>query len=390
MSFSDLQRALRLAESYSDPIQRYLDQEARLRHTIEQANQLDRAFNELDARSALIRAAQEQAAYYHRHEEALLSARALTDYAASIETFQLSRQAALAEEVLLLQNQSAMTTIAKLTADLIKPIESQLIQQAAWEYKLTEQMMAVQAAWVVPECPELSFEGFARISRIADIGRNRSGYTDEAREVVDEDLGRPVEIEPNDTPDEQDTRLIDSGFNPSMLAFEDGTSNQVFLQVGFKLRSKFGTLPKVQSGPDPQLDFNPTNMGIITAVENQLRQLMSRKFGTNWLKKRIPQDVVDKWSGRQAEAIDKGEAKLDLIFYSDLMELKDIIIAGPNWTPCFASTFKNKDHFSTSMGRIHPIRRPLAHSRPIGTAQTIHLYSEAQFLMTMMGVSLFE
>ena len=99
---------------------------------------------------------------------------------------------------------------------------------------------------------------------------------------------------------------------------------------------------------------------------------------------------MNEWVARRSDAIARGESPLGLIQYSNFMELKDIVIQRQHWREVFGAVFKKKEHFATGMDRLHPIRLPLAHSRPIGIAQQYHLISEAGHILRALGVDIFE
>ena len=73
---------------------------------------------------------------------------------------------------------------------------------------------------------------------------------------------------------------------------------------------------------------------------------------------------------------------------SDFIQLKDIMIGRKTWDPFFAQKFGIKEHFITAMDRLYVVRKPLAHGRPIGNGQRLHLYLEGVELMRTLGVKI--
>ena len=133
---------------------------------------------------------------------------------------------------------------------------------------------------------------------------------------------------------------------------------------------------------------------IITAVEQNLRATidarMQAQYGARWMETRINPNLLREWIDRRKDAVSRGESPLTLIQYSNFMELKDIVIGHQHWGAVFEAIFRKKEHFQTSMDRLHPIRLPLAHSRPIGIGQQYHLISEAGHILRALGVDIFE
>ena len=84
-----------------------------------------------------------------------------------------------------------------------------------------------------------------------------------------------------------------------------------------------------------------------------------------------------------------GESPLPLLNYSNFMDLKDIIVNRQHWSEAFKHVFHDKGQFIRAMERLHSVRLPLSHSRPIGTAQQIVLISEATEVLRAMGIDMF-
>ena len=268
------------------------------------------------------------------------------------------------------------------------------IEKTAWSQLLERQMAAVRMPWVNAHLPALSFEGFAVISRLGQAVRYAEPFDEAAREQIDEDLGDPIAVEEEDGPDERDDAHLEADMNAAMLAISPGAVGDVLIQSGFVFKARFAPLPQTTDGSDPGHVFHPGHYMLITAVEQNLRTTidasMQSQYGATWMETQIDPYLLQEWIDRRAEAVARGESPLALIQYSNFMELKDIVIRRPHWREVFAAIFKKREHFEASMDRLHPIRLPLAHSRPIGIGQHYHLISEAGHILRALGVDIFE
>ncbi len=296
-------------------------------------------------------------------------------------------------EQVVLPHQSFLAEMAERMARQTAPFEAAMAKHRAWETTLEQEMKAVQLPWVSKDYAALSFEGFAVVSRLNKVIRYGEPFGDPTREIIDDDLGYPIIIDDDAEPDDRDEAHIEAGMNPSMLAISPEGVGDVLIQTGFVLRAEYAPLPATADGSTPGHVFHPGHGALITCVEQNLRVVIQSKmmdnYGADWMRKRVHKNITDGWEQRRDEAIAHGEAEFDLIQYSNFMELKDIVIAKPHWREIFEEIFKKKEHFATSMERLHPIRLPLAHSRPIGIGQQFHLISEAGLILRALNIDIF-
>ena len=357
----------------------------------------------------------QQALVGHLHPPDLLTKRLLEriqqpNYATRFaNTFEiLNRQSALFEEALttpldniqrhldraLLPAHNSLTVIAESMAKRVELFKTAGMVETDWSQLLQRQMAAVQMPWLNPHLPSLSFEGFAVVSRLGQAVRYAEPFDEAAREQIDEDLGDPIDVEDDAGPDERDAAHIEADMNPAMLTISPGAVGDVLIQTGFVLEAKYAPLPPTTDGSDPGHVFHPGHHMLITTVEQILRATidarMQAHYGATWMKTQISPNLVQEWTHRREEAIASGESPLALIQYSNFMELKDIVMRRQHWREIFCDIFKKKEHFQISMERLHPIRVPLAHSRPIGIAQQYHLISEASHILRAFGIDIFE
>lgn len=289
---------------------------------------------------------------------------------------------------------SSLAQMAEKMARQVNPFNATIERNQLWQKRLESQMRALTIPWVRPEIAGLSVEGFAVVSRLNTVVRHKAPFDEEASEVVDDDLGDPIEIEDDAEPKARDAAHVEAGMHPGMLAFAPPAVGEILIQTGFIHTANYAPIPTTTDGSDPGLIFHPGHNALITSVEQHLRSLISTKmsehYGGDWLKKRVDPKIISEWKQRREDAVAKGEASLELLQYSYLMDLKDIIIGRQHWREVFHEVFVSKEHFSVSMERLHPIRLPLSHGRPIGTGQQFHLISEASRILGAMGINVFK
>ena len=294
----------------------------------------------------------------------------------------------------LLPDRHGLAAIADRMAKQAELFNSADLTEPAWSQLLERQMAAVQMPWLDPHLPALSFEGFAVVSRLGQAVRFAEPFDEAARDQIDEDLGYPIDVEDDAGPDERDAAHVEAGMNAAMLTISPGAVGDVLIQSGFVFKARFTPLPTTTDGSDPGHVFHPGHHMLITTVEQKLRATidarMQAQYGAAWMETRIDSNLLQEWMGRREVAVIRGESPLALIQYSHFMELKDIVIGRQHWREVFEAIFRKKEYFQTSMDRLHPIRVPLAHSRPIGIGQQYHLISEAAHILRALGVDIFE
>ena len=266
--------------------------------------------------------------------------------------------------------------------------------ETAWSELLERQMAAVQTPWLDPLVPALSFEGFAVVSRLGQAVCYAEPFDEAARDQIDEDLGDPIDVEDDAGPDVRDAAHVEADMNAAMLTISPGAVSDVLIQSGFVFKANYAPLPLTTDGSEPGHVFHPGHHILITAVEQKLRAIIDAKmqaqYGASWMDRQMDPRLIQEWIDRRDEAVARGESPLALIQYSNFMDLKDIVIRRQHWRDVFEAIFRKKEHFEVSMDRLHPIRVPLAHSRPIGMGQHYHLISEASLILRALGVDIFE
>ncbi len=113
----------------------------------------------------------------------------------------------------------------------------------------------------------------------------------------------------------------------------------------------------------------------VLAFERRLREFLAEKLlahaGPKWFKQRVDQGVFAKAKGVRESALKSGEQSSALINYTELGELKDVILRKDNWEQVFEVIFVNRQRFDHDMLTLMAVRRPAAHARMVDSTQML-------------------
>ena len=187
-----------------------------------------------------------------------------------------------------------------------------------------------------------------------------------------------------------DEAALRAGLNPELIAFPRTTYPGVLYSAGFSLSFASVPVPQAIEELDAGATFNPCHWQILNELEQRLRQVVERRLknlsGPNWARQRVPQAVRERWLDRQNEDRDDGRPVYADIQYADFMDLLDVITRRDNWREVFQSIFGDRSDISVSLRRLHPVRKAVAHSRPLGRADVLTLVSEATRIFRALGM----
>ena len=181
-----------------------------------------------------------------------------------------------------------------------------------------------------------------------------------------------------------------AGLNPELIAFPHATYPRVLFSAGFRLSFASVPVPQAIEEPDASAAFNPHHWQILNELEQKLRQVVELRLkdlsGSDWTRQRVPQTVRERWLARQQEDRAVGRSVYADIQYADFMDLAQVITRRDNWREAFQPIFKDPNDIAVSLRRLHPVRKALAHSRPLGRADVLTLISEATRIFRALGM----
>ncbi|MDO8838750.1 MAG: Swt1 family HEPN domain-containing protein [Parvibaculum sp.] len=280
--------------------------------------------------------------------------------------------------------------LARSVAEAVAPYEGAFRNIALWQESLAERMIAMRSTWALESHLEVSVTGFARLARLSDAVHSPQPYGETVSELVHDELGeRRLGDEPSE-PLDADADAIAGGMNVELIAFAPNTYGEVTFSAGFRFSLAKVEPPRAIAAEDPGAVFDPVHWTILITLENTLRGLVETELraleGEAWLRRRVPGDVHKRWIERQEEDRTAGRPVFPLIHYADFMDLAQLICQKNNW-PVFLHVFTKKDDFRISLQRLHPVRKAIAHGRPIGRADTLILISEATRVLRALKIA---
>ena len=118
-------------------------------------------------------------------------------------------------------------------------------------------------------------------------------------------------------------------------------------------------------------------------IERQLREVS----GDNWMKERVPPQILEDWQAKQRRARDSGEPDRPAIAYADFTHYEQIILRKDNWQDVFAPVFTRRTLVQESFQRLYPIRVCAMHARIITQDDELYLHVETKRLLASIGIA---
>ena len=234
-----------------------------------------------------------------------------------------------------------------------------------------------------------SVVGFTRRSHLSDVVHTEEPYSESVAELI----GQPDDFNTagsSDNADKCDEASVCTGFSLDSMAFPRATYDKVLFSAGFRLSFASVPIPQAIELPDPDAVFNPKHWQILNELEQRLRQVVEQNLeklaGSNWMRQRIPQTVSERWGKRQEEDRANGRSVHAAIQYADFMDMADVITRRDNWREAFQTIFRDTNDIAVSLRRLHPVRKALAHSRPLGRDDVLTLVGEATRIFRALGI----
>lgn len=273
--------------------------------------------------------------------------------------------------------------------------------------KITEQTSAVQRAmesmsrpWFDAQEKMRSLTSFAELQGIGHALRNMPTFGENLSAALRIDLGdwrdsitwRPEMLADMGARSEFYAGL---GFNRALTDFPAPAFQESLDIAG--LRREPPTLVELYGEPIPRSDddrekvFERTSRAHdwLQRLESQLRafidEQMTRKFGADWPKRRLPNGLHDQWREKKRKAEQAGAPDRPLIAYADFTDYEPVICKRDNWSELFGVFFVRPESVRESLQRLHPIRLDTMHARPITQDDELLLYVEARRLIKLIA-----
>ena len=231
---------------------------------------------------------------------------------------------------------------------------------------------------------------FSRLSHLNHVLYSEEPSSPTVGKLIDNEFGDINSPDLSDNADERDEAAMCAGLNPELIAFPRAAYPRVLFSAGFRLSIASVPVPQAIEEPDAGAAFNPRHWQILNELEQRLRQVVEQRLknlsGSNWTTQRVAPTVRDRWLVRQQEDSAHGRTVYAEIQYADFMDLAEIITKRDNWREAFQPIFRDPNDIAVSLRRLHPVRKALAHSRPLGRADVLTLVSEATRIFFALGM----
>jgi hypothetical protein len=107
---------------------------------------------------------------------------------------------------------------------------------------------------------------------------------------------------------------------------------------------------------------------------------MKAEFGDDWLRRQLPDGMLEAWESKKASGFEKGDEDQPLIAYADFTDYIKIIERRDNWARVFKAIFKRQSDVQESFIRLFPVRICTMHARLISLDDELLLQVETRRL----------
>ena len=299
------------------------------------------------------------------------------------------RTLALGIEHAILPTAKSLQVLSECTARLIQPFQDHFAKIDDWQSSLSRRMEKIAAPWAIEDQLRTSVIGFARIARLHDIAVGTAPFASKKSKIFEEELGLPVPFNANAEPIERENAMMDAGLNPGVIAFPTSVYPSVLSCAGFNLNLEV-TGSVVSERGDNSGVFDTQYDNLFRQVELRLREFVEKELtkiaSKTWYRTRVPGPTWRKWQERKEADQQQRRDSYPLIFYADFTDLSDIICRNDNWTDAFQQFFESKSDIQVSLQRLNPVRKAIAHHRPLIPGDQLILFSEARRILSALGV----
>jgi hypothetical protein len=280
------------------------------------------------------------------------------------------------------------------------PISSLAEQWAKQSESVRLSLQEMTKPWLDVSDQIRSMTGLAEMQGLGLALRSAGGFEEKLSASLRSALGDwrdPITLRPEIFSDfaERSAFYDGLGFNSALTAYPAPAFRRNVEIAGLKkepppLIALYG--PPIDASDDPveEQDLVRTNFvqNWLLRLERQLRRFideeMTRAFGTDSAKTRLPNGLYDKWMEKKRDAEKNGARELPVIAYADFTDYSLVIFKRDNWREVFEALFGRMEDVRESLQRLQPIRIDAAHARLITQEDQVLLYVETTRLMSVL------
>jgi hypothetical protein len=260
---------------------------------------------------------------------------------------------------------------------------------------------AIRSPWLDMQAQMRSIGAFADIQSMGFALQSIPAFDDRLTELLRIDLGDwqdrinfPKEI--FDNPLARSAFYKERGFDPALTSFPTDAFTESLDIAGLRGASPpiidVYDYEEVTKEDEQEVAFARTNAAHdrLQRFETQLRQFidgqMTKAFGDQWIKHRVPGTMRQSWIDKREKARAKGEADHPLMAYADFTDYVPIITKKDNWNEVFERVFGRPTFVQESFQRLYPIRICTMHARMITLDDELYLYVETKRVLSVIGI----
>lgn len=253
-------------------------------------------------------------------------------------------------------------------------------------------MEAMRSPWLDIQQAALSIKSFSEIQYIGHTLKDISAYEDSFTKTLRVDLGdwRDLVTWPEaiftDTVARKEF-YFEQGFNPALTNFPAPAFQQSLSLA--ELDTQPPSLIDIYGSPFSSSHDGATEEGFIrtnnahdwlqrfeTNIRCFIDKVMTKEFGANWEKHRLPNGLYDTWQEKKLKLEKETGKEFPLISYADFTDYSLIICRQDNWKAVFIHFFHRIESIRESFQRMYPIRICTMHARPITQDDELILFTE--------------
>jgi hypothetical protein len=254
-------------------------------------------------------------------------------------------------------------------------------------------MSSMRTPWLDRRNASASANGFTELYTLGQALRVRSPFEKELTSALRSTIGdwRDAITWPPDMLANPGARLelyAGLGLDRRLTDFSGAAFDEIALRVGLKNPS---TTDQDQPEDVEEAAFVRTNRAHdrLQRFEVKLRRFIDRKmtdvFGKDWIKHKVPGEVVQDWHRKRDKALSTGEQEMPLINYADFTDYMRIIERRDNWDSVFKGAFRRIESVKESFQRLYPIRLCTMHARFVSHDDELYLLIETMRILKAIG-----
>lgn len=291
--------------------------------------------------------------------------------------------------------------IARLMTEFrTSPLSDALTKFSLHSSAVQRAMESMSRPWLDIQENMRSLASFAELQGIGYALQNMPTFGENLSTALRLDLGDwrdPITWRPDVLADMEARSefYVGLGFNRALTDFPVPAFQESLGIAGLRreppsLIDLFGAPIPPSDDEDEEKGFERTNTAHdwLLRLETQLRAFinaqMTRAFGADWPKRRLPNNLYEAWQEKKEKAEQAGGQDLPLISYADFKDYERVICRKDNWREIFGRFFVRQESVRESFQRLHPIRLDTMHARLITQDDELLLHVETRRLVKVI------